>query len=94
MGGGFRREGAYVHPWLIHVDIWQKANRMLQSNYLPIKKKKRKGCVSHLSTSSLRRAYSSHSSHISASAREEATQIFWWLISPWHIIGAQQILTD
>ena len=24
MGGRFKREGAYVHLWLIHVDVWQK----------------------------------------------------------------------
>ena len=25
MRGKFKREGAYVYPWLIHVDVWQKA---------------------------------------------------------------------
>jgi len=25
VGGVFRMEGAHVHPWLIHVDIWQKS---------------------------------------------------------------------
>jgi len=22
--GGFKREGLYVYPWPIHVDVWQK----------------------------------------------------------------------
>ena len=28
MGGGreFKREGTYVHLWLLHVDVWQKSN--------------------------------------------------------------------
>ena len=24
VGGSFKREGTYVHLWLIHVDVWQK----------------------------------------------------------------------
>jgi len=23
-GGKFKREGTYVYPWQIHVDVWQK----------------------------------------------------------------------
>ena len=26
VGGRFKREGTYVHRWLIHVDVWQKSN--------------------------------------------------------------------
>ena len=24
MRGRFKRDGTYVYPWLIHVDVWQK----------------------------------------------------------------------
>ena len=24
VGGKLKREGTYIHPWLIHVDVWQK----------------------------------------------------------------------
>ena len=24
MGGELKREGTYVYPWPIHVDVWQK----------------------------------------------------------------------
>ena len=24
MGREFRREGKYIYPWLIHVDVWQR----------------------------------------------------------------------
>ena len=24
VGGGFRLGGTHVHPWVIHVDVWQK----------------------------------------------------------------------
>ena len=27
MGGEFRREGIYVYPWLIHVEVWQKMTK-------------------------------------------------------------------
>ena len=26
-GGRFKREGTYVHLWLIHVDVWKKSNQ-------------------------------------------------------------------
>ena len=26
-GGRFKKEGTYVHLWLIHVDVWQKSNQ-------------------------------------------------------------------
>ena len=25
MGGRFKKEGTYIHMWLIHVDVWQKS---------------------------------------------------------------------
>ena len=35
VGEGFRMEGTHVHPWLIHVDIWQKPQ---YCNHPPMKK--------------------------------------------------------
>ena len=29
MGGRFKREGIYVYLWLIHVEVWQKNNKIL-----------------------------------------------------------------
>ena len=29
MEGRFKREGTYIYLWLIHIDVWQKPNRML-----------------------------------------------------------------
>ena len=40
MGGTFKREQTYVYLWLIHADVWQKPNTVLQSNYPPIKNNK------------------------------------------------------
>ena len=40
VGGGrvrLKREGTYVHLWLIHVDIWQKSTQYC--NYPSIKNK-------------------------------------------------------
>ena len=31
MGGWFKREGTYVHLWLIHVDEWQKSNQFYKA---------------------------------------------------------------
>ena len=31
MGGRFKREGTYVHLWLIHVDVWQKPTQFCKS---------------------------------------------------------------
>ena len=39
VGGRLRREGAYVHLWLIHLGVWQKPTQSLQSNYPSIKNK-------------------------------------------------------
>ena len=37
-GRRFKREGIYVYPWLIHVDVWQKPTQygkaiILQKNF-------------------------------------------------------------
>ena len=39
MGGGFRREGTYVHLWLIPVDVWQKPTQYCKVVILQFKKK-------------------------------------------------------
>ena len=39
MGGGFRREGTYVHLWLIPVDVWQKPTQYCKGVILQLKKK-------------------------------------------------------
>ena len=40
-GGGFRR-GTHVHPWLIHVNVWQKPLQCCKVISLQLKKKKKK----------------------------------------------------
>ena len=35
VGGGVQDGGTHVHPWLIHVDVWQKPPHYC--NYPPIK---------------------------------------------------------
>ena len=47
VGGRFKREGTYVYPWLIHVDVWQKPTQhckaiILQLKINKLKKKKTK----------------------------------------------------
>ena len=37
MGGKFKREGTYVHPWLIHVDVWQKPTQYCKAMILQLK---------------------------------------------------------
>ena len=37
MGGRFKREGAYVYLWLIHVDIWQKPIQCCKAIILQLK---------------------------------------------------------
>ena len=39
MGGGFRREGTYVHLWLIPADVWQKPTQYCKVVILQFKKK-------------------------------------------------------
>ena len=43
MGGRFKREGTYVHLWLIHVDIWQKTTKFCKAIILQFKKIKKSG---------------------------------------------------
>ena len=31
MGGRFKRDGIYVYPWLIHVEVWQKATKFCKA---------------------------------------------------------------
>ena len=38
MGRRFKREGIYVHLWLIHVEVWQKTIEFCKVNYSSIKK--------------------------------------------------------
>lgn len=39
--GRFKSKGTYVHLWLIHVDVWQKANQYCKAIILELKKEKR-----------------------------------------------------
>ena len=43
MGEGFRREGKYVHVWLIHVDVWQKAMQYCKATILKYLKRNSTG---------------------------------------------------
>ena len=36
-GGRFKREGTYVHLWLIHTDVWQKPTQEGKAIILPLK---------------------------------------------------------
>ena len=40
VGGGFRM-GTHVHPWLIHINVWQKPLQYCKVISLQLKKKKR-----------------------------------------------------
>ena len=37
VAGKFKREGTYVHLWLIHVDVWQKSNQYCKAIILQLK---------------------------------------------------------
>ena len=37
VGGRFKREGTYVHLWLIHVDVWQKPIQYCKAIILQLK---------------------------------------------------------
>ena len=37
MIGRFKREGTYVYPWLIHVDVWQKPKQYRKAIILQLK---------------------------------------------------------
>ena len=47
-GGRFKREGIYVYPWLIHVEIWQKTTKFCKAIILQLRKKKMKFIFSPL----------------------------------------------
>jgi len=40
VGGRFKKEGTYVHLWLIHVDPWQKPTQYFEAIILQLKIKK------------------------------------------------------
>ena len=37
VGGSFKREGTYVHLWLIHSDVWQKPTQSCKAIILKLK---------------------------------------------------------
>ena len=37
VGGRFKREGTYVHLWLIHNDVWQKPTQYSKAIILQLK---------------------------------------------------------
>jgi len=39
MGGRFKKEGAYVYPWLILVDVRQKTTKFCKAIILQLKNK-------------------------------------------------------
>ena len=39
VGRRFKREGTYVHLWLIHVDVWQKTTKFYKAIILQLKSK-------------------------------------------------------
>jgi hypothetical protein len=39
VGGSFKREGTYVHLWLILVDVWQKPAQYCKAIILQLKNK-------------------------------------------------------
>ena len=41
VGGRFKREGAYVYIWLIHVGMWQKPTQYCKAIIFQLKMKKR-----------------------------------------------------
>jgi len=36
-GGRFKKEGTYVCPWLVHVDVWQKPTQYCKAIILQLK---------------------------------------------------------
>ena len=48
MGGRFKREGIYVHLWLIHVEVWQKTTQFCKAVILQKKKLKKGGMLAQL----------------------------------------------
>ena len=43
VGGKFKKEGTYIHLWLIHVDVWQKPTQYCKVIILQLKIQKRWG---------------------------------------------------
>ena len=43
VGGKFKKEGTYIHLWLIHVDVWQKPTQYCKVIILQLKIQKRGG---------------------------------------------------
>ena len=39
VGRRFKKEGTYVHLWLIHVDVWQKTTKFYKAIILQLKSK-------------------------------------------------------
>ena len=37
VGGRFKREGMYIYPWPIHVDVWQKPTQYCKAIILQLK---------------------------------------------------------
>ena len=37
VGGSFKKEGTYVHLWLIHTDVWQKSTQYCKAIILQLK---------------------------------------------------------
>ena len=37
VGGRFKREGTYIYPWPIHVDVWQKPTQYCKAIILQLK---------------------------------------------------------
>ena len=60
--GGGRGEGSsglgtHVHPWLIHVNVWQNQYSIVKQNKVKIKIKKKKHSPSQLTSSSLLKSF-------------------------------------
>ena len=50
VGGKFKREGRYVHLWVIHVDVWYKRTKFCKAIILQFKNKLRKSLRFTIST--------------------------------------------
>ena len=37
VGGRFKREGIHIHPWLIHVDVWEKLTKYCKAVFFQLK---------------------------------------------------------
>ena len=50
VGGKFKREGTYIHLWVIHVDVWYKTTKFCRATILQFKNKLRKSLRFTIST--------------------------------------------